>query len=220
MLAVVSAAAITLAGCRHQCKQDCGSSAGCAGGACDRQHGKGQGGLDRLHEKFEQVDWEQFHPDHCWPEQYARESKRRVNAPFGEQMNRGNDIEMTVWEHYFETEKGKEAVLNEAGLSRLRYFARRKPYVIPVMQLQTSFNPELDAKRGEALVAAARKVSLNEFGWSVSVVDRAPTGLFGPEGPKAITKMVGAAGGPPAYEPQIKRLFLSGPATSSSTGGS
>lgn len=199
----------------------------CAGGQCGAEQCKypdacPSEGYHQFCEQVKNFDTEQLHPDHCWPEQYSRESARRVNAPFGQQMRNGTDIEMTIWEHYFESdETGKPSDrLNEAGRRRIQYFARRRPYVVPSMQLQTSFSRPLDQRRVAAVIAAANSFSLEAVPWDVTIVDRAPTGLFGPEGPKAITKMVGPGAGPPAYEKNIKADFLSGPSTGSAGGTS
>ena len=153
----------------------------------------GDGCFASLKQHFKDFDYEQLCSDHCWPEQYSRESMRRVNYPFGVQMRNGTETELTIWSHYFETDdQGRPtARLNEAGIRRIRYFARRKPFVIPALQLQTSFDQNLDAKRINTVVETAQKSSLEDVPWVVSIVDRAPTGLYGPEGPKAITKMVG-----------------------------
>lgn len=158
-------------------------------------------------DKLRNFDWEQLHPDHCWPEQYSRESMRRVNVPLAQQLHNGNLIELTIWDHYFETEEDREASLNGAGMARLQYLARKKPYVISDLLIQTSFDAELDKQRIDAV-----KEYAGQFGFhpELTVVNRIPRGLFGAEAPKAITKMLGPAAGPPAYEPQIKADFYSG----------
>ncbi|MFO0944726.1 MAG: hypothetical protein U1D30_02080 [Planctomycetota bacterium] len=183
----------------------CGSN--CKG--CEQCGGEHKNFVRKMKDKWKRFDKEQLHTDHCWPEQFSRESARRVNAPFREQMNFGNDIELTVWEHYFEDEDGKKHELNFAGKERIQYLARKKPFVIPQLQLQTSFDQQLDAKRIEEVLAYANKVSFEPAPWQVAVVNRSPNGLFGPEGPKAINKMIGPAGGPPVYEPNVKQTFLS-----------
>lgn len=184
--------------------KQCGA---CDGKGCNECGGHGNF-VHRLKDKWRRFDKEQLHTDHCWPEQYSRESVRRVNAPFRDQMNFGNDIELTIWDHYFQTEKGLTHELNYAGQERIQYLARKKPYVIPLLQLQTSFDQDLDGKRIQAVLDYAKKVSFEDTQWQVALVNRAPSGLFGPEGPKAISKMVGPGGGPPVYEPNIKQLFL------------
>lgn len=226
------AGAVGLAGCNTMetlapsdadCGPDgCAAKQTCFDGHCDHAGGGLSAKFDKLKRQIENFDTEQLHPDHCWPEQYSREAMRRVNAPFGQQVKNGNAVEMTVWEHYFQLDdEGKPTdQLNEAGRRRIQYFARRKPYVIPSMQLQTSFDKELDAKRVQSLVASANRFSIEPIPWQVSIVDRAVTGLYGPEGPKVITKMVGPGAGPPAYERNIKATFLSGPQTGSTGTGS
>jgi hypothetical protein len=75
--------------------------------------------------------------------------------------------------------------------------------------LQTSFNSELDQKRIEAVTQYATSVSTEPIAWNVVVTNRGKAiGLFGLEGPKAIDKMIGIAGQPPRYEPQVKQNFL------------
>lgn len=170
---------------------------GCSSRSCKHCWGS-------LGDKLRDFDWEQLHPDHCWPEQYSRESARRVQAPFQQQMINGNILETTLWDHYFEKEEGQEAVLSTAGQARLQYLARKRPYVIPTLQMQTSFNQELDQKRVQAV-----KDYTSSFGFypEIAVVNREPTGLFGQEAQKAMIKMIGPGGGPPAYETQVKRDF-------------
>lgn len=179
--------------------------AGCNG--CEKCGGHGNF-VGKLKDKWKRFDKEQLHTDHCWPEQFSRESMRRVNAPFRDQMNFGNDVELTIWEHYFQNEDGHTHELNYAGTERITYLARKKPYVIPLLQLQTSFDKDLDAKRIKAVLEYAEKVSFEPTPWQVALVNRAPHGLFGPEGPKAITKMIGPGGGPPVYEQNVKQDFL------------
>lgn len=163
----------------------------------------------RLKEKLRDFDYEQLHPDHCWPEQYTRESVRRTREPFGQQVVNGNAIELTIWEHYFKREEGKEHELNRAGEERIRYLARKRPYVIPELRLQTSFNQERDQKRIETILAKAREVSLEPQSWQVAVVDRAPTGLSGKDGANQVKKMFGdTTPAPlPQYEQYIKSSF-------------
>lgn len=179
--------------------------------------GCGPGGnspIDALKTKMKDYDYEQLHPDHCWPEQYSREAGRRVHEPFGRQLLGGNEIEMTMWEHYFSTEEKKTHELNAAGKRRLMYLTRKKPFPLYDLKLQTSFDTALDAKRIQTIQDYVTKYSVamdaEDAGktWSVSIVNREPNGLFGQEAPKSITKMVGPAGGPPAYEPQVKQQFL------------
>lgn len=176
------------------CDLPCG---GCSSRSCKHCWGS-------LGDKLRDFDWEQLHPDHCWPEQYSRESMRRIEDPFRQQMVNGNILETTIWTHLFEKEEGREAELSTAGHARLQYLARKRPYVIPTLQLQTSFNRELDEQR-----IAAVKEYANNIGFypELSIVNREPTGLFGQEAPKAIGKMIGPGGGPAVYEPVIKQDF-------------
>jgi len=207
MLCAVAA----VAGC-HTLDHRAAQQAGCPSGACPTQ-GCGRDGCSagsfcsRCKEKLRNFDWEQLHPDHCWPEQYSREAQRRLNGPFGEQMMNGNAVELTIWDHYFSTDEGKAHELTQAGESRLRYLARKRPYVIPNLRLESSFDRDLDEQRISTLIAAANRYSLEPVGWHVVVINQSPTGLYGPEGPKAINKMIGPAAGPPFYEQQIKQTF-------------
>lgn len=179
-------------------------------GKCSNQHCSRCGDLGaRLKDKLRNFDYEQLHPDHCWPEQYTRESVRRTREPFGQQMANGNLIELTIWDHYFKREEGKEHELNRAGEERIGYLARKRPYVIPELQLQTSFNADRDKKRIETILAKAREVSLEPQSWEVAVVNRVPTGLSGKDGLNQVKKMFGDT--PPAplpqYETYIKSSF-------------
>ncbi|WP_145262936.1 hypothetical protein [Planctomycetes bacterium Pan216] len=201
------------AGCKVLPKKDCDECGAveCADGCFEDDCSSCNGcGRDKWHKSLKDFDWEQLHSDHCWPEQYAREAARRVNAPLGQQMINGIEVEQTVWKHYFSTQEGKESQLNSAGEARLTYLSRRKPYVIPQLFLETSFDPELDSKRAQAVVDFARTRSLEPLDWQVSIVNRRPAGLFGREAPKNIEKMIGPGAGPPVYEGAIKKDFFGG----------
>jgi hypothetical protein len=179
-------------------------------GSCNNEGCSHCGNLcGRLKEKLRDFDYEQLHPDHCWPEQYTRESVRRTREPFGQQVANGTAIEVTIWEHYFKREEGMEHELNRAGEERIRYLARKRPYVIPELQLQTSFNQERDQKRIETILAKAREVTLEPESWQVTVVNRAPTGLSGKDGANQVKKMFGdtTPAPMPQYEQYIKSSF-------------
>ena len=182
---------------------------------CNKKHGWWQ----NLKQRCREFDKEQLHPDHCWPEQYGRESQRRIYVPLGQQLLNGQKLEGTLWEHYFETsddltDLGTRATLNPAGESRLRYLARKRPYPVTNLQMQTSFNNDLDARRIAAVQEYLATVTMgNGVAWNVELANLGePRGLFGQEGPKSIYKMLGAPGAtpPPLYEPQIKSSFLTG----------
>lgn len=175
------------------------STPGCKG--CNKCAGKLKGVLGE-NMPGKRYDWEKLRPDNAWPEQYAREAARRVNTPFGMQAANGSAIEQTIWQHYFSTVENKEAELTTAGKSRLDYLARRRPYVTPVLELQTSFDRELDQKRAQSIVDYVREHTLYEYDWQVVLTDRGANGLFGNEAPKAISKMIGPGAGPPVYEQQ------------------
>ena len=168
---------------------------------------------------MENFDYEQLHPDHCWPNQYAREAYNRTQAPFGTQMNNGNVLECTLWNHYFMSEDGKQAELNPVGKSRIEYLARKRPYVIPSLYLQTTFDSKLDERRVKNIIEYAASKSMEPNAWQVTLVNREASGLFGREAPKAIDKMVGTGDQPPRYEPQIKSGFLQGSGGSGAGGG-
>lgn len=166
------------------------------------------------HHQDKEFDWEKLHTDHCWPEQFNRESQRRINAPFGQQLINGNRIELTIWAHYFETRAGQEAKLNAAGERRLQYLARKKPFVIPYLELEASFDRELDERRIASIVEAANRYSFDPANWQVAVVNRKPIGMFGPEATNGIMAMYGTglfsastALSQPRFEPNIKRTF-------------
>jgi hypothetical protein len=179
----------------------------CSGESCGSC--KKPGLWQNIKTKIHNFDKEQLHPDHCWPEQYSRESIRRVYAPLGQQMTNGQRLESTIWEHYFAEEKSIE--LSDAGKSRLRYLARKRPYILPQLELQTSFDSAIDQQRIAKLTEYANQVSTQPIAWNVVLVNRGtPTGLFGAEGPKTIDKMIGLPGAAPFYETQIKRNFIGG----------
>lgn len=165
------------------------------------------GACNSCGKKHKDFDYEQLHPDHCWPLQYNRHSMRRVNEPLGQQIVNGNTVDTTIWAHYFNNETGKEHELSDAGLARLRYLARRKPYVISELAMQTSYDSELDQKRVASAKAALKKASFEPVEWNITPTNRIPSGLYGPESPKIINKMIGPGGGPPVYETQIMRDF-------------
>ncbi|MBY0587518.1 hypothetical protein K2X85_10095 [bacterium] len=179
----------------------------CSGHTCGKC--KKPGFVQNIKTKIHNFDKEQLHPDHCWPEQYSRESIRRVYAPLGQQLVNGQRLESMIWEHYFVEEKSAE--LSEAGKSRLRYLARKRPFIMPQLELQTSFDQAADQQRIAALTQYANEVSTQPISWNVVLVNRGtPIGLFGAEGPKTIDKMIGLPGAAPFYEPQIKRNFMAG----------
>jgi hypothetical protein len=201
--------------------QSCAANNGCARGHCG-------GHLQKLREWARDYDWEQLYPDHCWPEQYVLESRRRVYKPFGDQMKLGDEFERTLWPHYFSTAEDQTGELTEGGRSRLRYLARKKPYVVRELFLQTSFDPSVDEKRIQAITAFLDKhvapdgSGAVEGGWTVRPVDRGPTpGLAGVEAIYSMDKMLGTetlVGGTPRFHQQIKQTFMSTGGTSVATG--
>ena len=185
------------------CSADCGSCGTTCCGNC----------LEKIKCKIRNYDWEQLHTDNCWPEQYHRESTRRTEAPFRKQYVNGLVIEQTLYTFHFKPERAEneeiKGELSPAGLSRLQYLTRRRPYIIPQIYLQTSFDPELDKRRVETIVAQAKQYTFGaEVPWTVSLVNRMPRGLFGAEGPKAINNMIGIGDAPPTYEINVKQDFF------------
>jgi hypothetical protein len=189
--------------------ESCSASASDSCESCSAHHGHKQKYTlaQRMKDKWRAFDKEQLHPDHCWPEQYSREAQRRIYAPLGAQLVAGQRLEATIWEHYFDLDNPGQ--LNESGRSRLRYMARKRPYVIPQLELQSAFDPEIDQQRVATVTEFIQSVSTTPVAWNVIVVNRGtPMGLFGQEGPKSIDKMIGIGGNPPKYEPQIKQGFF------------
>ena len=183
------------------------SGESCPTGDCQNCKPKKPPFFKTMKQKWHQFDKEQFHPDHCWPEQYARESQRRVYAPLRQQLLNGQTLESMIWLHYFdETEPTK---LNAAGESRLQYLASRRTNVSNTVGLQTSFDDALDQQRMAVVNEYLARVTRQTIAWNVVPMNRGkPWGLFGLEGPKTIDNMVGIAGQPPRYQEQIKQGFL------------
>jgi hypothetical protein len=164
----------------------------------------------QLKEDWRNFDKEQLHPDKCWPDQYSRESRRRVRDPHYAHVVEGAKTEQTIWQDWFEKEKGREALLTEAGKHRLRYLARKRPYIQPQLYLETSYSPELDQRRVAAISQYVSTVSFEPTQWEVAMTNRVPTGQFGPEGPVALSKMFQPTQQIPQYEFQLKQGFYSG----------
>jgi hypothetical protein len=198
-------------GCSSMQTNGCATCSAGAGDIC----ATGDGLLDhkviaKLRQDAREFDHEQLNPDHCWPDQYARESRRRVNSALGAQARAGNDIEMTVWEHYFEKEKGLEDQLTDAGKHRIKYLARKRPYVINQLYLPVSFDPSLDSRRINNVVAYANSVSTEPQQWQVATVNRVPSGVGGYEGSLGFAKTFQSVSQTPHYESASKSGFLGG----------
>jgi len=179
----------------------------CATGDCQSCKPKKPPLIRTLKQKWHQFDKEQLHPDHCWPYQYARESQRRVYAPLKQQVLNGQNLEQTMWLHYFDVDKPTQ--LNAAGESRLQYLASRRTNISPTVLLQTSFDTALDQQRVATVSDYLARISQQGIAWNVVPANRGkPWGLFGLEGPKTIDNMIGIAGQPPRYQPQIMQSFL------------
>jgi hypothetical protein len=98
---------------RHVASDDSAAESNCASCGRKRCSGwltRGCGNGDWQDCKCE-FDKEQLFTDHCWPDQYNRESVRRVNEPLARQLQAGMAIELTIWDHYFtaaeETQEGE-----------------------------------------------------------------------------------------------------------------
>ena len=183
---------------------DCCGQNGCRGGC-----GRGcKGGKHGDH------DWEQLRTDHCWPEQYNYESRRRVNQPLHDQIASGHATVNTLFDAHFEAKADSRTVLNDAGKSRLSYLARRKPYVVPSVFVQTTYDPTLDEMRLQNVKAFLATISVNPIDWTVVAVNSTPTGLYGQEGIYSINKMIGPRQGmnvpTPFYERILKNNFFLG----------
>lgn len=179
----------------------------CASGDCQSCKPKKPPLIRTLKQKWHQFDKEQLHPDHCWPQQYTRESQRRVYAPLRQQVLNGQNLESTIWLHYFDEKE--PAQLNPAGESRLQYLASRRTNLSSTILLQTSFDDSLDQQRVAAVSDYLSRISRQGIAWNVIPANRGkPWGLFGLEGPKTIDNMIGIAGQPPRYQPQIMQSFL------------
>jgi len=193
--------------------------------ACGKRGCKGGCGCGGLHGKLRDCDWEELRTDHCWPEQYNYESRRRVNQPLHDQIAAGHATVNSLFDCHFESKADSKTILNDAGKSRLAYLARRKPYVVPSVFVQTTFDPALDEQRLQNVRNFLTTVSFEPIDWQVAAVVSTPTGLYGPEGAFAINKMIGPRQGAnvpaPYYERILKNNFFlgSGGGQSVSVGG-
>jgi hypothetical protein len=161
---------------------------------------------DKIADDIRNFDQEQLHPDHCWPDQYSRESRRRVNNALAASTAEAMRSDQTIWTHYFEQERGKEAMLSDAGKHRLDYLARRRPYPMTDIILQTSYINDLDQARIGNIMAYITTRS-QEGGWNVALTNRVPTGLTGHEAMNAVTKTYTQVQSLPNYEPIMKQGF-------------
>jgi hypothetical protein len=190
----------------------CGDN-GCCGGC-------GRGGL---HQKLRDCDWEQLRTDHCWPEQYNYESRRRVNQPLHDQIAAGHATVNTLHDFHFETKADSRSILNDAGKARLSYLARRKPYVVPSVFIQTTFDQALDAERMRHVNDFLVSIAVETTDWQLAMVHTTPTGLYGQEGVYSISKMIGPRQGAnvptPYYERILKNNFFLGQGGGQDFGG-
>jgi hypothetical protein len=195
----------------------CGKS-GCNGGC-----GYANGHWATFKQKLRDCDWEQLRTDHCWPEQYNYESRRRVHAPLHDQIASGHATHNTLHDAHFETKPDMRGMLNEAGRLRLAYFARRKPYVVPSVFVQTTFDAAIDEQRNKQVFDFLQTVSTEPTDWQIASVSTYPTGQYGEEGRNAISKMIGPRQGAnvptPYYERILKNNFFLGTGGGQAQGG-
>jgi hypothetical protein len=146
-----------------------------------------------------------------------------VNQPLHDQISAGHATHNTLHDLHFETKDGMQGLLHSSGMERIKYLARRRPYVVPTIFVQTSFDPTIDAEREKNIREFANKVSTEPVSWQVVMVNTAPTGLFGVEGSAAIQKMVGGRAGQtvptPKYESVLKNGFYQGTGGGQAAGG-
>ena len=202
-LAAPNGAVVNAAGVEHA-DSNCGN----CGNGCNGHCGRGCKGKHGDH------DWEQLRSDHCWPEQYNYESRRRVNQPLHDQIAAGHATVNTLFDCHFESKAESRTMLNDAGKSRLSYLARRKPYVVPTVFVQTTYDSALDDLRMQNVRTFLGTVNVGPMDWQVAAVDSTPTGLYGQEGIYAINKMIGPRQGlnvpAPFYERILKNNFFLG----------
>lgn len=137
------------------------------------------------------------HVDPCYPERYNYMARDSVLETVINQSHNGHVLDQTVWNHYFETDKGMPTDrLNAYGLEQLTYMSRRRPNPDPKVYLQTAHDlpykqsdppeayalarSELDAKRLQAVhkyltaLTAGRNLG---FDFMVAIHDPAPVGI-------------------------------------------
>lgn len=149
-----------------------------------------------LKHKIHSAKWEMLYPHPCWPSYYAREARGRVTDIMRSQVVNGNKIELTVWDFYFHKEASIKDQLNPAGIRRLQYLARRRPYVIPTLRMQDTFDDELNEARITTVINAMKRFTRKDFDWQVVVVNEVPQGLFGIEGERTYVSLLQALGAP------------------------
>lgn len=115
-----------------------GGCSTCPGGGC----GEGTdrvGATHRLNNLY----------DPCWPSRYAYVARQEVLAPFAMQVNNAEIIEQTVWNYHFKPDTDE---LNNAGLEKLDYLTRRRPYPNAKVYLQTARDISYDAAKPDKFV--------------------------------------------------------------------
>jgi len=182
--------------------------------ACGRAGCNGGCGRGSLHDKLRDCDWEELRPDHCWPEQYNYEARRGVNQPLHDQIAAGHATINTPHDFHFEPKGDARGLLSDAGKSRLNYYVRRKPYVVPSVFIQTTFDPALDQQRMKSVRDYLMTVSVEPTDWQLTLVDSSPTGQNGKEAIYTIEKAIGPSQGmnvpAPYYERILKNNFFLG----------
>jgi hypothetical protein len=75
------------------------------------------------------------HVDPCWPERYSNMAMHSVFQATDTQAANGHILDQTLWNWHFEP--GKET-LNPAGMEKIQYLVRRRPFPDPKVYIQTA----------------------------------------------------------------------------------
>jgi hypothetical protein len=87
--------------------------------------------------------------DPCYPTRYNFMARQEVNAAMAPQVQNGHVLDQTVWNFYFEPGTDR---LNQGGLERLAYLARRRPCPDTILYLQTAQDVRYEQDTPEKLV--------------------------------------------------------------------
>src|SRR5262245_31292624 len=137
------------------------------------------------------------HVDPCDPERHNYMARDSVLETVINQSHNGHVLDQTVWNHFFETDKGMPTDrLNAYGREHLTYMSRRRPNPDPKVYLQTAhdldYKPneppeayalaraELDAKRLQAVHKYLTPLTTGRnlgFDFIVAIHDPAPVGI-------------------------------------------
>jgi len=111
--------------------------------------------------------------DPCWPERYDYMARTTVNEADNAQAYNGHVLDQTVWNYDFEHDAktgAPTAVLNPAGIERLKYISRRRPIADCHIYLATAQDlpdlADLPPKRIQELrddLNARRIVAIQKF---------------------------------------------------------